>query len=112
MSRTEAMRELLARWRLSDLSLMAFGRQEGVHYKKLLYWKKKFASERRARSSSAQARECSELVPITVAPDATAPANSSTTPFDIRLTSGVCIAVVPGFDEIELRRLVQVLQAC
>lgn len=112
MSRDKAMRELFARWRSSDQSLMAFGRQEGVAYKKLLYWKKKFASERRALSSSAQVRECSELVPITVVPDATTRPSASTNAFNVHLTSGVCIAVVPGFDEVELRRLVQVLQAC
>lgn len=112
MSRDQYMRELFARWRSSDQSLMAFGRQEGVPYKRLLYWKKKFASERQARSSSAQSRERSELVPITVVPDATTQASGSANAFDVRLTSGLCIAVVPGFDEVELRRLVRVLQAC
>ena len=39
------MRELFARWRDSGLSLMAFGKREGVAYSKLLYWRKKFAGE-------------------------------------------------------------------
>jgi len=112
MSRDQSMRELFARWRSSGLSLMAFGRQEGVAYKKLLYWKKKFANARPARSTSAQARECSELVPITVVPDTATRPITSTNVFDVHLKSGVRIAVVPGFDEVELRRLVQVLQAC
>ena len=54
----------------------------------------------------------SELVPITVVPDTATRPSTSTNAFDVHLKSGVRIAVVPGFDEVELRRLVQVLQAC
>jgi len=107
MSRTEAMRELFARWHSSGLSLMAFGKQEGVAYAKLLYWKKKFASE-----AGASNVDRDELVPITVVPDS--PSHPATTPsrFEVWLANGVCLEVAAGFDERELRRLVRVLQAC
>ena len=96
------MRELIARWRESGLSLMAFGKREQVSYAKLLYWRRKFDGEKRRADEP-------QLVPVEVIADQPAPAPSK---IDVWLSNGVAFEVPTGFDEAELRRLIGVLQSC
>ena len=112
MSLAEEMRELFGRWRDSGQSLMAFGKQEGVSYAKLLYWRRKFDGEKTGAVSQTKMAE-PELVPITVVPDkSTVASTSAPEKFEVWLANGVALDVVAGFDATELRRLVGVLLSC
>ena len=105
MTRTDEMRTVFDRWRATGLSLMAFGKQEGVPYSRLLYWKKKFDTEPRPESA--------DLVPIEVASEGIDPkVNPSGDKVEVWLANGICLDVGGGFDAEELRRLVGVLQSC
>ena len=109
MSRANEMRELFARWRKTDQSLMAFGKREGVSYTKLLYWRRKFDDEA-GQGSPAAAEKPLDLVQVKVTDanrDSVAPAK-----FEVWFPNGVWLDIAPGFDEEELRRLVGVLQSC
>ena len=103
MKRNDAMRDLLDRWRDSGLSLMAFGRREGMPYSRLLYWKKKFERE-------GPTADRTELVPIDLVPEA--PAASVPAKVEVWLPNGIGLDVGPGFDAEELRRIVGLLQTC
>jgi len=106
MSRTDEMRELFDRWRRSGKSLMAFGRQEGVSYAKLLYWRRKLGDEARSAISTAP-----EFVAVEVVPDGP-PTQADSSKFEVWLSNGIGLDVPSGFDEGELRRLVGALQSC
>ena len=108
MNRAEAMSDEIARWKSSGLSLMAYSRQSAVSYQKLLYWRSKLA----AKTSPKKKRAMNDaLVPVRVVADAT-PAPAAQAPFEVWLANGVALNVTTGFDERELRRLVDVLSAC
>ena len=104
MKRAEEMRELFARWKSSGRSLMAFGKQEGVAYSKLLYCRRKF----RGDEPSADA---TELVPVRIVTEPPA-VESQSQPFEVWLANGVALNIAAGFDDRELRRLVDVLSTC
>ena len=104
------MRSLFAKWRSSRLSLRAFGIQEGVAYAKLLYWKKKFEEE---TLSSKVEPGAVELVPCHVVPESdTGTGDPPQTTYEVWLSNGLCLDVPSGFNEQELRRLLQVLSSC
>ena len=88
---------------------MAFGKQEGVSYSKLLYWRRSLGEE--AAKEKTSGAISGELVPVHVVSDtkATAPQTDS---FEVWLANGVALNVAAGFDEAELLRLVSVLSAC
>ena len=106
MSRVEEMRELFAAWKESGKSLMAFGKQEGVSYAKLLYWRRKFE-----RETGAAQGEAVELVPVEVIADGQL-RESQPKKLEVWLANGVALDVPVGFDGDELRRLVDVLGSC
>ena len=83
---------------------MAFGKQEDVSYAKLLYWRKKLASDPGddRRSGFAQ---------VEVVADSPKREHAATK-FEVWLANGVSLEVQAGFDAAELRRLVGVLQSC
>ena len=110
MSRVKEMVELFARWRNSGQSLMAFGKQEGVSYSKLLYWRRKL--EDGAKSRKAGRKDVPpKLVPVEVIPDRKGEAGTPDK-FEVWFMNGVSLDVATGFDETELRRLVGVLLSC
>jgi len=104
MKRAEEMRELFARWKKSGRSLMAFGKQEGVAYSKLLYWRRKFRGDEPGANAT-------ELIPVRIVADPPATEDRSQ-PFEVWLANGVALNIAAGFDERELRRLVDVLSTC
>ncbi len=107
MSKEQEMAALFARWRESGQSLMACGRQTGVAYSRLLYWRKKF--EGRSKRAEPREVEFQELVPVTLAREAQpAPAPH----FEVRLQNGIAVGVADGFEGPELERLVAILRAC
>jgi len=111
MSRAKEMCELFARWRDSGQSLMAFGKQEGMSYSKLLYWRRKLKDGAGARSRASRKDVPLTLVPVEIIPDRK---DEATTPgkFEVWFANGVSLDVATGFDETELRRLVGVLRSC
>ena len=114
MKRAEEMQELFARWKTSGLSLMAFGKKEGVSYSKLLYWRRKLGvgvAGRKRSGANARVAPSAAVVPVRVVPDSKPTAPRAAT-FEVWLSNGVCLDVAPGFDEAELRRLVGVLHSC
>jgi len=106
MSRAEEMRELFDRWARSGKSLMAFGRQEGVSYAKLLYWRRKFGDEAVSTAGAAP-----KFVAVKVVADQQ-PQHADPGKFEVWLSNGIGIDVPSGFDEAELRRLVGAIQSC
>jgi len=106
MSRAERMQELITRWESSGLSQRAFAKQEGISYSRLLYWRRRLASRR--RESARTGDEPVRLDPVRIVPD---PARVATA-FELRTARGLSIAVPTGFDEDELRRLLEVVTGC
>ena len=107
MSRAEVMQELIARWERSGLSQREFAEQEGVAYSQLLYWRRRlkgFPDRKRAKRRA----EPAELAPVRIIPDAP----RTTEAFELRMSGGLAVSVPPGFDESELRRLLDVLSGC
>jgi len=108
MTRADEMREVFARWKVSNQSLMAFGKAEGLSYKVLLYWRRKLGDEaQRGRKPSNSA----ELLPVRFVPDSPA-VESNPGRFEVWLSNGISLDVAAGFDELELRRLVGALLTC
>ena len=108
MTRADEMRDVFARWRDSNQSLMAFGKAEGLSYKMLLYWRRKLGDEaQRGRKPSGSA----ELLPVRIVPDSP-PVESSHEKFEVWLSNGISLDVSAGFDEHELKRLVGALLTC
>lgn len=106
MNREEEMRELFARWKSSGRSLTAFGKQEGVAYSKLLYWRRKLGTD---ESPAAPAKSVPDFAPVRIVPESMA---APSQPFEVWLANGVALNIAAGFDEHELRRLVDVLSEC
>ena len=97
-----AMRDVLAKWKSSGLSLRAFGELEGVRYQKLLYWKKKLSSE-------------PDFAPVRVVEEAPVvrreePASSAAV--SIWLANGISLEVAASVAEDDLARMVRVLGSC
>jgi len=111
MKLADEMRALFTRWKSSSLSLMAFGKAEGVSYSKLLYWRDKLGDEARKKPKRAKTTDPSSFAPLRIVPDST-PVESRSDKFEIWLANGISIDIAPGFDEHEVRRLVGVLLAC
>lgn len=112
MTRADEMREMFDRWKGSGQSLMAFGKEEGVSYAKLLYWRRKLGgAARRVETAATTTTPAPGLVPVTIVPDATVSAARAGV-FEVWLSNGVSLDVAPGFDASELRRLVGVLRSC
>ena len=94
-----AMREVLATWKSSGLSLKAFGDRQGIAYAKLLYWKKRLADP-------------PSFVPVRIVeaePEATEPRAEV---ISIWLANGVSLEVPSTVEEKDLARMVRVLGAC
>jgi len=107
------MEGVMSRWEASGLSLRRFGVKEGIPYSKLVYWRRKLRGRKAGRKKTASSRRKStaSLVPVQVVPDET-PANSPVSPFSIWLGNGMALDVPAGFDEGEVRRLVDLLSSC
>jgi len=111
MSGAEEMRELFVRWKESGVSLAAFGKQEGVAYAKLLYWRRKLGDDVARRKAPPRTVASVSLAPVQVVPDSR-PIATHPERYEVWLTNGLSLDVAPGFDENELRRLVGVLLSC
>ncbi len=103
MTRSDKMKKMLRRWSRSGQSLRQFAEDQELSYSTLLYWKAKLASK--------DSRPASEpkLVPVDVISDRPEKAGAS---FEVRCENGLAIQVRAGFDEPELRRLLQVVASC
>jgi len=88
--------DLLIEQAKAGLSLAAFARERGLSNWKLY---------RAKRKSSPPWRPTFE--PVTILPDLRDPA-----PFELELGGGLLLRIPPDFDEVVLRRLVEVLVAC
>ena len=109
MKLADEMREVFVRWKISGLSLMAFGKVEGVPYRKLLYWRRKLGDD--ARRMPVDKNPAASFAPIHIVPES-APAESGLDKFEVQLGNGISLDVASGFDEQEVRRLVGVLLSC
>ncbi len=107
------MEAVISRWDASGLSLRRFGQKEGISYSKLVYWRQKLRGGKAGakRTASIPAKPATDLVPVQVVPDE-APSNPSPAPFSVWLGNGVAVDVPTGFDERDLRRLVDLLTSC
>ena len=109
MNRAEVMSDEIARWKSSGLSLLAYAKQSTVSYQRLLYWRSKLNGDHKVKAKSTGST--AKLVPVRVVADATLTA-AVQEPFEVWLANGVALNVTAGFDERELRRLIDVLSAC
>ena len=105
MTREQEMRQVLARWKESGRSLLAFSKGEGLSYSKLQYWAGKLG-ERKATGKKAV-----ELAPVRLVPEEGVEA-AKREPLSVWLSNGIALEIPAGFDEGELRRLVAVLATC
>lgn len=107
MSGAVEMQELLERWEHSGQSQRAFADQEGVSYSQFLYWRRRL---RQAPVVKRRKRRAAPVVltPVRIIPDA----RLSTAGFELRTPGGLTVSVPPGFDELELRRLLDSLVGC
>ena len=94
-----AMREVLATWKSSGLSLKAFGEREGIAYAKLLYWKKQLTP----------APAFAPLEIVDARPEPTAPPAGVVS---IWLANGISLEVPSTVTESDLARMVRVLSSC
>jgi transposase-like protein len=108
MKRADEMRSVFARHEESGLSLKAFGEREGISYTTLQYWRRKLSGKKGGRKGSPVP---AALAPVRIVPDAPEVERRSSA-FDVWLSNGISVEVPTGFDERELRRLVEVLAAC
>ena len=105
MSRTVEMQRLMKRWEASGLSQREFTEQEDVSYSAFQYWRRRLrapAASKRAAPASVQ------LDPVRIIADR--PRTSSA--FELHTSSGLTLSVPSNFDELELRRLLDVLAGC
>jgi hypothetical protein len=108
MELAKEMRALLGRREESGLSLLAFAKREKLSYAKLLYWDRKFRGLEVKRRKSAPKVD---LMPVRVVPDAVS-AEEPRAFLGVWLANGVSLEIPPGFDPVELERLVSVLSTC
>lgn len=112
MSRAERAAEMAAlieRWESSGLSQRVFAEQEGVAYSAFQYWRRRLRQPARAKKRRERAAPV-QLSPMRIIPDAPRAAESAA--FELRTPSGLAVSVPVGFDEHELRRLLDAVSAC
>jgi len=100
--RTRERRQLLAELSESGLSVAAFARDRGVSAWTIYSWRR----QERERGQ-VEEDEPAPFIQVKVAPNREAPA-----PLAIELRDGLRVHVPTGFDEHELRRLLNVLSSC
>jgi hypothetical protein len=100
MSRAAEMRGLIKRWEASGLSQRAFTEQEDVSYSAFQYW--------RRRLRDMPSGEAVQLDPVRIIPERVLAPSA----FEVRTSGGMTLSVPAGFDEFELRRLLDVLAGC
>lgn len=93
---------VLAELEASGQTVASFARQRGLSAWTLYEWRRRLQAKGRAAKALAPA-----FVPLHVKPEPT-----SAVAFQVELDSGTRIHVPGGFDEAELRRLVEVLSSC
>jgi len=106
MSRADEMRELMARWKASGMTQRAFAEKEGVTYSRFQYWRRRLGGK--ASGKPAKRAPPVHLDPVRIVPDPSV----ATSVFELRTARGLSIGVPAGFDEGELRRLLDVIAAC
>lgn len=113
MSDIEANKALIKRWEESGLSLRRFGLKEGISYSRLVYWRRKLrpGTTKSKKVAATKPRAKADLVPVKVVSDET-PSSPDASQLTAWLPNGVSIDVPSGFDQQELRRLVDVLVSC
>lgn len=104
MSGAAEMRRLIRRWESSGLSQRAFAEQEGVSYSAFQYWRRRLQDDQ----ADPPKEPGIHLAPVRVV--AGGPRGSVA--FELRTARGLTLSVPAGFDEDELRRLLDVLTGC
>jgi hypothetical protein len=108
-------RRLLAEHAKSDLTQRDFAANKGVPATTLSWWRHEIARRDRIRAErNGKRAQPSSLVPVQLV---TAAMDRQSDPteaveFVVRLRSGRVVRVRRGFDAGELRRLIEVLEAC
>jgi len=93
-------RRLVSAWRRSGLSQCQFGREHGIAASYLSRWKVEFPEDE---------PEAPTLVPVQVLGSNPGSPATSGGMFEVRLPSGIEVAVPARFDESALRRLLGLL---
>jgi len=88
----------------SGLSILAYAKKLGVSAPTLYLWKRRLSARANAKSETPKPG----LVELVLERDR----GDSTSPFVVRLGEDRSLEVSPGFDDTELRRLMQVLESC
>ena len=108
MKLDEQMRQTLARWQESGLSLRGFGEREKISYSKLVYWRRKLLDGKKRKPRAAST---TSFAPVRVVADE-ADARANPEVVEVWLANGVSLSVPIGMDGGELRRLIGVLSSC
>jgi transposase-like protein len=95
-------RRILAELEASGQSVASFARERGLPAWTLYEWRRRLASRKPVGAAGEP-----DFVRVVVTPQ-----RPSTSALQVELGTGARIHVPPGFDEGELRRLVEVLSSC
>ena len=96
------MRRLIDAWEGSELTQREFAEQKGLTYAAFQYW--------RRRLKALDEAEQPVLVPLRVVKSCSVAAGSDR--IEVRVGKDVSISIPPGFDELEMRRVLEVVRAC
>lgn len=109
-ARAAEMAALIERWEESGLSQRVFAEQEGVAYSAFQYWRRRLLELSRKKTRGERAAPV-QLSPVRIIPDAPR-ATPSAGAFELRTPTGLAVSVPVGFDERELRRLLETVSGC
>lgn len=98
-------REVIARWRVSGLSMAAFCRQEGVPDKKFFWWKRQIAG----RDGKGIPENKAKFVPVRVQRDTAKPKSDGNGVIELVSPGGLVIRVSDGFDKDTLSSLLELV---
>lgn len=96
------MRRLIEAWEDSELTQREYAEQKGMTYAAFQYW--------RRRLKALDESEGASVVPLRVVESTSVAASSER--IEIRVGKDVSISIPPGFDEVEMRRVLAAVRAC
>jgi len=107
--RPEHAKVVVSAWHKSGLSMSDFARNHGLSFDRLNHWAQKFHQDQIKRHT-----EKPSFMPVQIVGQkpviSQTPKTTAKDAMDIILPTGIKVAVYPGFDSVEVKRLVELLE--